>query len=100
MSNYDSLPTGITHKQLKMLLASAQKEAEGTNTEILSTEIEEFKELLVSWSSLTKKLLQRLSNMKSHLLESKSPNSLMALGAFETHLQMAIHAKNAYDKQD
>ncbi len=99
LSNYDSLPTGITHKQLKRLFASAQRESESSNQETISTETDKFNEMLLNWSSLTKELLTTLSNKKSHLLESKSPKSLMALGAFETHLQMAIHAKDAYEKQ-
>ena len=99
MSNYDSLSAGISHKQLKKLLVSAKKETIDTEIESISSEMEELQTLLLNWTSLTKEILKELGNKKSQLLESRNPKSLMALGAYETHLKMAIHAKEAYEKE-
>ena len=35
---------------------------------------------------------------KMDLLKDKSPNSLIALGAMEVHLNMALQALNAFNK--
>ena len=35
---------------------------------------------------------------KENLLKDKSPNSLIALGAMEVHLNMALQALNAFNK--
>ena len=40
----------------------------------------------------------RLSKRKENLLKDKSPNSLIALGAMEVHLNMALQALNAFNK--
>ena len=42
--------------------------------------------------------MNELSKRKEHLLKDKSPNSLIALGAMEVHLNMALQALNAFNK--
>ena len=43
-------------------------------------------------------LIDTLSKRKDNLLKDKSPNSLIALGAMEVHLNMALQALNAFNK--
>ena len=66
--------------------------------EIESPEKREFDELINNWEASTKKLINLLSKRKETLLKDKSPNSLIALGAMEVHLNMALQALNAFNK--
>ena len=66
--------------------------------EIESPEKKEFEELVNNWETSTKKLVNELSKRKDNLLKDKSPNSLIALGAMEVHLNMALQALNAFNK--
>ena len=43
-------------------------------------------------------LLKQFSKRNENLLKDKSSNSLMALGAMEVHLNMALQALNAFNK--
>jgi len=45
-----------------------------------------------------KYLINELSKRKENLLKDKSPNSLIALGAMEVHLNLALQALNAFNK--
>ena len=58
----------------------------------------EFDDLINNWEVSTKKLIDELSKRKENLLKDKSPNSLIALGAMEVHLNMALQALNAFNK--
>ena len=59
---------------------------------------DELLEELDNWESSTKSLLKIISNRNEKYLQDKSPNSLMALGAMEVHLNMALQALQAYKK--
>ena len=58
----------------------------------------EFDELINKWEFLTKDVIKAISKRNKSLLKDKSSNSLMALGAMEVHLNMALQALNAFNK--
>ncbi len=97
MSNFNSSPIAISHKQLNKLLASAPKEQfTSTEEQEMSSEIEkEFNELLFEWTTTSKKLLSKLKNIDKNPINKKKTRSLMALGALESYLLLAIQAKEA-----
>ena len=100
MSESNNLPQAISHKKLSYLMLKAQKDSlfadELAETE--SPEEKEFKDLMDNWEASTKKVVNELSKRKENLLKDKSPNSLIALGAMEVHLNMALQALNAFNK--
>ena len=66
----------------------------------LAQERERFNSLTTKWAEISKELLFDLEQKKKYLTEGKNPNSLMALGALEVHLNMAIHALKASEKEE
>ena len=59
----------------------------------------EFDELINNWEVVTKDVIKTISKRNKNLLKDKSSNSLMALGAMEVHLNLALQALNAYNKE-
>ena len=99
MSESNNLPQAISHKKLSYLMLKAQKDSHFSDeSEIESPEKREFEELINNWEASTKKVINELSKRKENLLKDKSPNSLIALGAMEVHLNMALQALNAFNK--
>ena len=100
MSESNNLPQAISHKKLSYLMLKAKKDSHFSDesAEIESPEKREFDELVNNWEASTKKLIDTLSKRKDNLLKDKSPNSLIALGAMEVHLNMALQALNAFNK--
>ena len=99
MSESNNLPQAISHKKLSYLMLKAQKDSFSDElAEIESPEKREFEELLNNWEASTKKVVNELSKRKENLLKDKTPNSLIALGAMEVHLNMALQALNAFNK--
>jgi len=100
MSESNNLPQAISHKKLSYLMLKAQKDFHFSDesAETKSAEKKEFDELVNNWEASTKKLINILSKRKENLLKDKSPNSLIALGAMEVHLNMALQALNAFNK--
>ena len=100
MSESNNLPKAISHKKLSYLMLKAQKDFHFSeeSADIESPEKREFDELINNWEDSTKKLINILSKRKENLLKDKSPNSLIALGAMEVHLNMAIQALNVFNK--
>ena len=101
MSESNNLPQAISHKKLSYLMLKAQKDSHFSDelAEIESPEKREFEELINNWEVSTKKLVNELSKRKENLLKDKSKNSLIALGAMEVHLNMALQALNAFNKE-
>ena len=101
MSESNNLPQAISHKKLSYLMLKAQKDSHFTDelAETESPEKKEFEELIKNWEASTKKVLNELSKRKETLLKDKSPNSLIALGAMEVHINMALQALNAFNKR-
>ena len=99
MSESNNLPQAISHKKLSNLMLKAQKDSHSDElAEIESPEKREFEELINTWEASTKKVVNELSKRKKNLLKDKSPNSLIALGAMEVHLNLALQALNAFNK--
>nr|WP_075488063.1 MATH domain-containing protein [Prochlorococcus marinus] len=101
MSESNNLPQAISHKKLNYLMMKAQKDPHFSDalSEIESPEQREFDGLMDNWEVTTKKLVKELSKRKENLIKDKSPNSLIALGAMEVHLNMALQALNAFNKE-
>ena len=100
MSESNNLPQAISHKKLTYLMLNAQKDLNASddkkNTE--SLEKQEFDELINKWEILTKDVIKTISKRNKNLLKNKSSNSLIALGAMEVHLNMALQALTAFKK--
>ena len=100
MSESNNLPQAISHKKLTYLMLNAQKDFNASddkkNTE--SLEKQEFDELINNWEIVTKDVIKTISKRNKNLLKNKSSNSLIALGAMEVHLNMALQALNAFKK--
>ena len=100
MSESNNLPQAISHKKLTYLMLNAQKDLNASddkkNTE--SIEKQEFDELINNWEIVTKDVMKTISKRNKNLLKDKSSNSLIALGAMEVHLNMALQALNAFKK--
>ncbi len=102
MSESNNLPQAISHKKLSFLLSNAPKdkvrnfgESDHNDEEYLLL-IDELNE----WESATKLLLKKISSKDKNLLNDKSSESIMALGALEVHLNMALQAFNAFKKDN
>ena len=100
MSESNNLPQAISHKRLTYLMLNAQKDLhdldETNNTK--NAEKIEFDELIEDWESVTKDVIKTISKRNKNLLKDKTSNSLIALGAMEVHLNMALQALNAFNK--
>ena len=100
MSESNNLPQAISHKKLTYLMLNAQKDLNASddkkNTE--SLEKQEFDELINNWEIVTKDVIKTISKRNKNLLKDKSSNSLIALGAMEVHINMALQALNAFKK--
>ncbi|WP_288261830.1 MATH domain-containing protein [uncultured Prochlorococcus sp.] len=101
MSESNNLPQAISHKKLSYLMLKAQKDSHFSDelAEIESLEKKEFDDLINNWEASTKKVINELSKRKDNLLKDRSPNSLIALGAMEVHLNMALQAFNVFNKE-
>ena len=100
MSESNNLPQAISHKKLSYLMLKAHKDSHFSDelAEIDNPEKRELEELINHWEATTKKVIKEISTRKDNLLKDKSPNSLIALGAMEVHLNMALQALNAFNK--
>ena len=101
MSESNNLPQAISHKKLTYLMLNAQKELHASDDTINIGDLEkiEFDELINNWETATKDIIKTISKRNKNLLKNKSSNSLMALGAMEVHLNMALQALNAFNKE-
>ena len=100
MSESNNLPQSISHKKLSYLMLNAQKEVIFSDDlgNIDDSEKREFYELISNWENITKDVIKTISKRNKNLLNDKSSNSLIALGAMQVHLNMALQALNAFNK--
>ena len=100
MSESNNLPQSISHKKLSYLMLNAQKDVSCSDElgNIDDTEKREFNDLIINWENITKEVIKTISKRNKNLLNDKSSNSLIALGAMEVHLNMALQALNAFNK--
>ena len=102
MSQSDNLPQAISHKKLSYLFLKAQKDLFSDNHEsnVDNLEKKELLEFIEQWESTSKELIHRISSKNDSIFSDDSSNSLMALGAMEAHLNMALQAFKAYKKNN
>ena len=100
MSESNNLPQSISHKKLTYLMLNAQKDLNASDDIKNSDSLEkqQFDELINNWEIVTKDVIKTISKRNKNLLKDKSSNSLIALGAMEVHLNMALQALNAFKK--
>ena len=100
MSESNNLPQAISHKKLTYLMLNAQKDLNASDDTINTDSLErkEFEELINNWEEVTKDVIKTISKRNKNLLKNKSSNSLIALGAMEVHLNMALQALIAFKK--
>ncbi len=99
MSEFRSTPESISHKQLNSLLSKARKQPVHAHEQanLFSEKQKEFEDFITEWQTLSEELLNKLNKKQNYIVEKRTPQSLMALGALEAHLKMAINAKHASD---
>tara|TARA_B100000214_G_C23662946_1_gene488319 strand:+ start:16 stop:318 length:303 start_codon:yes stop_codon:yes gene_type:complete len=100
MNEFHSIPTSISHKQLSKILKDLAKLNNKNNNISDDIEVRAINDQLNEWNILTKKILLDLAKKKDYLIKDKGPNALMALGAYEVHLSMALQALKASEKND
>ena len=92
------LPSSISHKKLSLLKLKAKKDnfsfADSDISE--NTELEDFLKSLDDFERASKDLFKMISNTDKDLLKTKSSNAIMAIGAMEAHLNMALQAINIF----
>ena len=100
MSESKNLPQAISHKKLTYLMLNAQKDVNSSDDikSLDNLEQKEFNELINNWEMATKEVIKTISKRNENLLKGKSTNSLIALGAMEVHLNMALQALHAFKK--
>ena len=100
MNESNKLPQAISHKKLSLLLSNAQKDqfASSEENEQHTKLQDELLTELDNWELATKSLLKKISTKNEKHLADKSSNSLMALGAMEVHINMALQALQAFKK--
>ena len=98
MGNSNNLPKAISHKKLSSLLLNAKKDKFSSEDDLSSIEQQEFVESLKNWDNNTVNLLQKITSENKNLLDNKSSNAIMALGAMEVHLNMALQALKVFMK--
>ena len=100
MNESDKLPQAISHKKLSFLLLNAKKDkfANSEESEQNTKLQDELLAELDDWELSTKSLLKKISSRNEKYLNDKSPNALMALGALEVHLNMAMQALKGFKK--
>ena len=102
MDELNKLPQAISHKKLSFLLLNAQKDnfASLEGNETYYDEQDELIKELDNWESSTKSLLKKISKKNEKYLKENSSSSLMALGAMEVHLNMALQALQAFRRDN
>ena len=86
-----SIPDALSHRQLNQWLETAMQvssiPAEESN-DTLSAELER-------WADQTSFLLHRMANEGDAIGSHRSPQQVMALGSFRTHLMLGLQALKA-----
>ena len=85
-----TIPDGLSHRQLNDLLHAAVPDAvvpEGDSDQLVNE--------LTAWARETHHLLQRLSRESDAVGRNRSPQQMMALGSFRTHLMLGLQALQA-----
>ncbi len=97
MEDHPNIPEAVSYRQLSAWLTAATEQAPLTDQPdaagpAASTQQERFRAQLQSWSSSSQQLLAMLQAAGPALGEGRSARQLMALGALQAHLAMALQA--------
>ena len=85
------IPDALSHRQLNQWLESAGQErfrSSAEDTDALSADLAE-------WAGQTRTLLRRLAEEGDSIGTERSPQQVMALGSFRTHLMLGLQALKA-----
>ena len=100
MTEFPSVPNKISHRDLKSLLNSAFKDSQIVESDQdVVAQPDAFEELLSGWAQTSQQLLEVLKDKDSHYFKHLKPKQIMALGALQAHLTLAIQAKFAIDQE-
>ncbi len=91
------IPASVSFRQLANLLQQAPGEADRSLSPVpgASAEREALEHLLAEWSRCGQQLLAALGNGGPAITAGRSPRQLMALGALQAHLALALQAQAA-----
>ena len=84
------IPDALSHRQLNRLLETAMQESSTPakeSNDILSAELKR--------ANHTRFLLQRMAHKGDAIGSDRSPQQVMALGSFRTHLMLGLQALKA-----
>ena len=97
MNNNQFSKNAISHRELNDFLIKAKKDISSINTSENNQikENQEFNELIKTWKKTSQKILLMMNKEQNVLTEIKNPKSLMAFGAMEAHINMALQALKA-----
>ena len=98
MEENKNLPKAISYKKLSLLMNEAKKD-NFTFSETIHNEnvdLEDFLKSIEEFEKVSKNIINKISHKNKKFLSSKSSNSIMALGAMEAHLNMALQAINIF----
>ena len=86
-----SIPDALSHRQLNQWLETARQESSAPVDESSYTLLTE----LERWANHTRFLLQRMAHEGNAIGSHLSPQQLMALVSFRTHLMLGLQALKA-----
>ncbi|MCP9800143.1 hypothetical protein [Synechococcus sp. RedBA-s] len=95
MDATNSVPHAISHRQLITLLQAAVPDASMVECGGEEDRSDELEELLRSYGLVSERLLQALQQRNGALAKGRSPRQLMAIGALQAHVAMALQALTA-----
>ena len=81
------IPDALSHRDLAGLLQGAPREMEAC-----ASDVDPLSDELKIWAEQTQHLLQRISAHGDAVAHGRSPQQVMALGSFCTHLVMGLKA--------
>ena len=99
MNNNQFSQNAISHKELNDFFKKAKKDVSSINNSKKNQikEIQEFNDLIKTWTETSQKILLMMHNEEKVLTENRNSKSLMAFGAMGAHINMALQALKASD---
>ena len=94
MNNNQFSHNAISHKELNDFFIKAKKDLSASNRSENNQikEIQEFNNLIKSWTETSQKILLIMNKEQKVLTENRNPKALMAFGAMGAHINMALQA--------
>ncbi|MCP9820098.1 hypothetical protein KBZ18_11430 [Synechococcus sp. Cruz-9H2] len=95
MDANNSVPQAISHRQLITLLQTATPDTPMVESGAEADRSDELEGLLRSYGQVSQRLLQALQQKNGALAKGRNPRQLMAIGALQAHVTMALQALTA-----